>query len=321
MNDTFHQNYVSLATHAAYYNLSESRSRILVTGSEALTWLHALVSNDLRKMDDQPRVARFAFFLDSTAHVLAEMRIFMVTSEQFTGQEGLLIDTAAVNGSSLLRLLDRYIITEDVKLQDVSSQTACIAIQGPNCLEYCDEADWWHCDLTGFGGSVLMLSSPEHRDEWLISHHNLPCASDETWGTARIECGLPQWDLELTPQILAAEADPRREFYSVTKGCYPGQEILARIDSRGHTNRQLFVLTAEPGTPIVPGTEVYLSGKRDRPIGAFCSCSGCSPACNCSAIGLAFLRTAEVSQDDTLFTSAGIPLTVTDQPRRRCISY
>lgn len=321
MNNTFHQNYSNLATHAAYHDLSESRSRILATGSDALTWLHALVSNDLRRMDNQPKVATFAFFLDATAHVLAELRIFRVTSEQFTGQEGLLIDTAASNGSSLLRLLDRYIITEDVELRDVSSQTACIAIQGPNCLEFCDEADWWHCDLTGFGGSVLMLSSPKYRDEWLESHHNLACASDETWGTARIECGLPRWDVELTPQILAAEADPRREFYSVTKGCYPGQEILARIDSRGHTNRQLFVLTAEPGTTILPGTEVYLSGNSERPIGAFCSCSVCSPACNCSAIGLAFLRTAEVSKDSTLLTSAGTPLTVTDQPIRRRINY
>jgi folate-binding protein YgfZ len=166
-----------------------------------------------------------------------------------------------------------------------------------------------------------MFSSPNHREEWQESHDNVAVASDETWSTARIECGLPQWEAELTPQILAAETDPRREFYSVTKGCYPGQEILARIDSRGHTNRQLFVLTAEPGATILPGAEVYLSGNSVRPIGALCSWSACSPACNGSSIGLAFLRTAEVSQDCTLYTSAGIPLTLTDQPRRRRINY
>ncbi len=75
---------------------------------------------------------------------------------------------------------------------------------------------------------------------------------------ARIEAGVPAWGRELDETVLPAEAGLDETHISFTKGCYPGQEPIARLRHRGHVNRRLCVLEAESA---VPGEEIALEGK------------------------------------------------------------
>jgi folate-binding protein YgfZ len=76
---------------------------------------------------------------------------------------------------------------------------------------------------------------------------------------ARIAAGTPRWGRELDETILPAEAGLDRTHISFTKGCYPGQEPIARLNYRGHVNRSLRVLDVEQATP---GDEIVQDGKR-----------------------------------------------------------
>jgi folate-binding protein YgfZ len=75
---------------------------------------------------------------------------------------------------------------------------------------------------------------------------------------ARIEAGVPAWGKELDDSILPAEAGLDETHISFTKGCYPGQEPIARLHNRGHVNRRLRVLDVES---TAPGDEIALDGK------------------------------------------------------------
>jgi folate-binding protein YgfZ len=74
---------------------------------------------------------------------------------------------------------------------------------------------------------------------------------------ARIEAGVPAWGKEIDDSILPAEAGLDRTHISFTKGCYPGQEPVARLHYRGHANRGLRVLRVD----AEPGTEIRYEGK------------------------------------------------------------
>ena len=74
----------------------------------------------------------------------------------------------------------------------------------------------------------------------------------------RIEAGVPAWGKEIDDSILPAEAGLDETHISFTKGCYPGQEPVARLRNRGHVNRRLRVLEVEAAAP---GDEVSYEGK------------------------------------------------------------
>ena len=84
-----------------------------------------------------------------------------------------------------------------------------------------------------------------------------PTLDDDKVERARIEAGVPAWGKELDDSILPAEAGLEETHISFTKGCYPGQEPIARLHHRGHANRGLRVLHVE----AQPGDELVWEGK------------------------------------------------------------
>jgi tRNA-modifying protein YgfZ len=82
--------------------------------------------------------------------------------------------------------------------------------------------------------------------------------SEEEAERARIEAGIPRWGSELDERVLPAEAGLERTHISFTKGCYPGQEPIARLHYRGHVNRRLRVLDIEDAAA---GDDVVYGGK------------------------------------------------------------
>jgi folate-binding protein YgfZ len=85
--------------------------------------------------------------------------------------------------------------------------------------------------------------------------------SEEEYERWRIESGIPKWGREIDERVLPGEAGLDETHISFTKGCYPGQEPIARQHYRGKVNRRLRVLALEGDTPPEPGTELLHDGK------------------------------------------------------------
>jgi folate-binding protein YgfZ len=105
--------------------------------------------------------------------------------------------------------------------------------------------------------SVLVWDGDFARAEEQLDVDVEPTVSDDELERARIEAGVPAWGKELDDSILPAEAGLDRTHISFTKGCYPGQEPVARLHHRGHANRGLRVLRVD----AEPGAEVRHQGK------------------------------------------------------------
>jgi folate-binding protein YgfZ len=111
----------------------------------------------------------------------------------------------------------------------------------------CEIASELHESWLVLGGEEVLDTRPEGEE-----------ASDEDAERARIEAGTPRWGAELDETILPAEAGLDKTHISFTKGCYPGQEPIARVHYRGHVNRRLRVLEVEAARP---GDEIAYDDK------------------------------------------------------------
>lgn len=105
--------------------------------------------------------------------------------------------------------------------------------------------------------SWLVLGEGEVLDEQPVGEE----ASEEEFERWRIESGIPRWGAEIDDRILPAEAGLDETHISFTKGCYPGQEPIARQRYRGKVNRRLRVLNVEAGQAPTRGTELLYEGK------------------------------------------------------------
>ena len=106
--------------------------------------------------------------------------------------------------------------------------------------------------------SMLVWNGDFAQAEELIDADVEPTVDAEALERARIEAGVPAWGKELDEKVLPAEAGLDETHISFTKGCYPGQEPIARLHYRGHVNRKLRVLEVESAQP---GDEVVHDGK------------------------------------------------------------
>lgn len=121
---------------------------------------------------------------------------------------------------------------------------------------------------TRFAAKVEL--EPEEHESWLVLGGDEVLderppgeeASPEEFERWRIEAGIPRWGAEIDERILPAEAGLTETHVSFTKGCYPGQEPIARQHHRGKLNRRLRVLELDDGAAPEPDTEVELDGKR-----------------------------------------------------------
>jgi folate-binding protein YgfZ len=120
---------------------------------------------------------------------------------------------------------------------------------------------------TRFAAKVEL--EPEEHESWLVlggdevlderpEGHEVSPEEFERW---RIEAGIPRWGAEIDERILPAEAGLTETHVSFSKGCYPGQEPIARQHYRGKLNRRLRVLALEDGAAPGPETEIHLDGK------------------------------------------------------------
>lgn len=214
------------------------RDVLRITGADALTYLQSQISQDIRALTDG--ASTYTFVLQPTGKVGALARLTRVSAEDF------LIDTDAGYGEALAARLNRFKIR--VKVDITVSAWVCVAVRNA---------------AAPIVGALPAWGRDDAFD--LLGEHPTPPA-DIRHGTtdelllARLEAGWPAMGAEVTDATIPAETGVVSLAVSFTKGCYPGQELVERMDSRGSTAPRFVRRLRGEGSAAV-GDEVAHSGK------------------------------------------------------------
>lgn len=292
---------------------------LAIGGPDRFTWLQGMVSNDTRLLATGRAERLPVCFLDATGHLLSDGALVTVAGTHplaaalgSTGEDFLLAELPRETVARILAHLDRLLIMEEVTLTDVSADVAAITLQGPEAATLPGRGTWtsrtkrgatfWaaiefacravEADHTGSGGLDLYIDLENVR---LVRNALRTLATPEIEGetveTLRVEAGLPRYGFDMDETVLAPEANIASHI-SLTKGCYVGQEIVARIDARGHTNRALTGLILDGPDLPAPGAKLYFRTDAEPPreTGRLTSVVAWSPAAGERAIALGYVR-------------------------------
>jgi tRNA-modifying protein YgfZ len=238
--------YRALREGAGVLDLS-ARGKIRVTGEDRARLLHAMSTNQVQQL--RPGEGCYTFFLSAQGRVLADANLFCF-------EDRLLLDTEPDTRSKLYEHLDRYIIADDVILEDETGSIATVAVEGPEaeqvlsglgapipaadhaCIAW-DGRAVARVDSTGAGGFFVFLPSEEKIV--LLAEFAAAGALEATTEdarTVRIEHGRPRYGEEITERYLLQETG-QMQAVNFHKGCYLGQEIVERVRSRAQIHRVL----------------------------------------------------------------------------------
>jgi len=217
-------------------------SVLRLTGAERQSWLQGMVTNDVEKL--RPGESCYAGHLTAQGKLVAQMTVLAGTDELW-----LLVEK--VSASKLAAAFDKLIIMEDVQVLDASEDWEILGLTGPNAesiLKAAEPARVIHGEL-GYD-LILPRASSQQVIQSLVSA-GAAVIDFETWNVLRTEAGLPVYGLDLDETTTLPELGGRGISYD--KGCYIGQEVVARIKYIGHVNRRFvgFVCDTMPKVGVV----------------------------------------------------------------------
>jgi folate-binding protein YgfZ len=216
----------------------------------------------------KPGEGAYAFFLNAQGRILGDVNLFRL-------EEYFLLDTEPETRQKLFEHLDRYIIADDVTLEDLTEQMATIAVEGPQAASVLaklgapiPEAPYqtraWgdriiaRVSSTGSEGFFVFLPASGKR-ELAGQLAGVPEASAAEARLVRIEQGRPRYGEEITERYLVQETG-QTHAVNFTKGCYLGQEIVERVRSRAQIHRVLRRLEIDGVEPPAAGTKLTSGG-------------------------------------------------------------
>jgi aminomethyltransferase len=275
------------------------RGKIEVTGKDRASFLHGLVSNDVKTLT--PGQGNESAFLDVHGKVTALLVVHCLADR-------LVLETERLLAEPLSSAIDRYLFSERAELEDVSPGWGILTVAGPNARKIVEQTlgavvpdlSRWHHVVVPWEGAALRVvrteeTGEEGYDVWvepaglarlwdgLVAAGAQPIGR-EAWDVLRLEAGGVRYGIDVDGSTLILEA-PLPDAYSLNKGCYLGQEVVARITYRGHVNRKIVGFRlADPRVPPA-GAPVLVGG---REVGRITS-AVVSPALGV-ALALGFLR-------------------------------
>lgn len=297
---------VAVRRSAGLFALPE-RGLLQVEGTDRVRWLDGMLSNHVATLAPGPdHSGCHALILTPTARILADPHV-LLRGETFW------LELAGAAAESIRVHLERYVIADDVTLQDVSNHWARFSLDGPMAAGLLERVTGTPLRLApnacadvrigsvaavvaayGFSGAPgfqLFVPSALAADVAGSLHAeggaSLVEGDAATLEILRIESGIPRLGAELDEDVLPAEAGLIASAVSLTKGCYTGQEIVARLESRGQVAHRLVGLRCEGETPPAPDTALEdESGKRVGEVTSACLSAVAGP------IALGYVRRA-----------------------------
>lgn len=277
--DSLEREYAALRAGAGLIDYS-TRALIEVRGADRAGFLQALLTNDVAALS--PGRGCRAALLDPSARLIAELVVWADAEAYWLMCD---LDRA----QALAQTLERYHFSERVSLTHHERSQAALALQGPRTMELLQEvthspvrllANGDHgavtfegiemrlvCHrLTAGSGVVCLLRAKDALAMWeALERRGRPLGlirvGWEALNTARIEDGIPWWGIDMTSANLLPETGLDALLVSDTKGCYLGQEIIARMRTYGSPNKRLMGLVVEGSDVPSPGDRIALGAE------------------------------------------------------------
>lgn len=272
--------YEAIRHGAALFDLSPT-TKLTIGGKNAVQFINGLVSNDVKTLASGAGV--LAAFPNVQGKVAALARIYQTA-------EGLLLELDASNRAKIFKNLNRFVLAGEFFLTDATEQLALLSLQGPRAAELLNQltgatfeavpnlfgpysvATYTLAEMpvqiathsrTGAPGFDLYVNAAAAAQVWqaLVAAGARP-AGQRALESARLEAAIPHEPVDVNENYIVNETN-LADAVSYTKGCYLGQEIIARIHWRGQPAKQLKGLWVEAAEPPAPGTELWAAdGKK-----------------------------------------------------------
>jgi tRNA-modifying protein YgfZ len=270
-----------LLRHAAGLLDRSARGKLLLTGSEAAEFLQGQVTNDVEGL--APGTGCYALLLTHKGKIRTDMRVLR-------GEDWFLLDTEPGGLGPLAKTVDMYGIGRDVGSKDVTAERAIVSLLGPSARDALDAAPprEEHAFVEGEHGLYVATDAgvdviaPSDSLGGLHATLGVEPVSVEAAECLRIESGRPRLGLDMDDGTIPQEAGLNDRAVSFTKGCYVGQETVARLHYRGKPNRHLRGLRL--ASPAETGDTVTAGEKAVGTVGSSCVSPTLGP------IALALLR-------------------------------
>lgn len=239
--------------------LRTDRLRMLVTGAQAAATLTGLVTSDVLAL--QPGHGQYAAALTAKGKVIADARIFHRTAG------GYLVDVSAAAAPGFQAMVRKYVNPRLAKVESVSASLVCLGVIGPHARQVIAHAlgclpaqfdllpPYASCDVAFGADTVMVARAADYgvdgfdcfvtaeaaaRLRAAFEASGAALVSTDALETLRIEAGRAAWGADMDDETLTQEARlDTLDAISYTKGCYTGQEVVARVHFRGHVNRVL----------------------------------------------------------------------------------
>ncbi|HEY3451661.1 MAG TPA: glycine cleavage T C-terminal barrel domain-containing protein [Myxococcales bacterium] len=277
------------------------RGKLRLTGSERVGFLHGQVSNDVKSLE--PGRGVYTALLTPKGHMVADGRIFLRADDA-------LFDTEPGREGAVQRLLEHHLISEDVALSDVTAAYALFSLLGPAAPEVVASAlggtrphldEHRHCDRQGVLVVGTRLGSLEGLDLFVPADRaalvlgsllergqplGIAPVGFEAMEIARVEQGVPRFGADMDEETLPMEANLTERALCFTKGCYVGQEVIARASFRGGVRRKLVGFRLDAGPLPTSRTTLFKAVGDLKTAGELTTCLG-SPRFGPIALGYA----------------------------------
>ncbi len=240
--------YDALRSGAAVHRLA--RDVVAATGPDAAAYLQGQCSQDVEAI--APGGSAETLLLSPQGKVEVYARVTR------RGEDAFVLDTDAGWGAAMVARLERFRLRVAVELEPLA--WACVAVRGPESESVLTGGEELRLPVGWPGLAGVDLLGPDTGDmaaSW-VEGGAVPCG-EEDFEAARIEAGIPRAGRELTEGTIAAEVGLVDRTVSFTKGCFTGQELVARLDARGsNVARRLCGVVPRDGAAVPPvGAEVW----------------------------------------------------------------
>ncbi len=258
------------------------RGRLNVTGDDRIKWLQGVISNDILPLKQGQGV--YSSFLTHKGKMLTYFRVYVLA-------DSLLLEDVGEIGDATYQSLRKFLLYgTKAKMQSWADSWGSLLLSGPKTPELIKAAfgaevgslkplSFVTQEIAGQQALLIRTEETGETDvELLIPSGGLAAAWDQLWSAGRpmgltpfgaeardmlrVEAGLPKAGQDLTEEIVPPEANLEGKAFSLSKGCYPGQEVVARMDTYGSVRRRLAGLVLND--PVIPprGAKLF-SGDRE----------------------------------------------------------
>jgi len=279
-----------------------TNGRLVVRGPDRARFLHSMVTNDVEAL--RPGAGCRAAMLSVKGRLHGELVLYC-------DDEALLLEMDPALRAPLRDVLEKHIVMDDVEIEDTTDGTRELALYGDGAREALaaalgapipELAPYHHALVAGVRvAAAPELAMPGYHVFGALEVAGAEPLDDARFEILRVEAGRPRWGVDVDADRLVLEAN-LDDAISLSKGCYLGQEVVARATARGHVNRRLLGLRLDGTSAVGRGARLSAAAREDA---GLVTSSVVSPRLGPIALAYVHRTVAEPGTELTVHDAAG----------------